>query len=106
MAHTPRPISYGEALSLNQRTSRGAKKKIDHLRIHRADNGGHLIEHHFESSSGPYQEPEQHVFAKDEGEKLMAHVAHHMGVEPSESAKEEAGESAAKEKRELRGGKN
>ena len=66
------------------------KKELDHLRIMKADNGGHIVEHHFNNSGmGPMVEPERHVFGKEDGGKLLDHVAHHMGVIDTE----EEGES-------------
>lgn len=54
------------------------KKELEHLRIEKAENGGHIVSHHF---AGFEHEPESHVFAKDEGPEMMDHVAKHMGVE-------------------------
>lgn len=54
-----------------------SKKELDHLRIHKAENGGHIVEHHFSSFE---HEPEKHVFGQDEGPELLDHVADHMGI--------------------------
>ena len=66
-----------------------ARKHLDHIRISKAKNGGHVIEHHHDSMEHP---PETHVFGPDEGDKLLAHVAKHMGIP---GAAEEEGESDA-----------
>lgn len=75
---------------------KSSKKMLDHMRIHHAENGGHIVEHHFTSGMGAFHEPERHVFAGHEGGKLLDHVAHHMGVTDNE----EEGESPAYEKKE------
>lgn len=70
-------------------------KKIDHLRVHHADNGGHIVEHHFQSE-GMYHEPEQHIFAEHEGDKMLMHVAKHMKVKhPDHDGEAESGKSAS-----------
>jgi hypothetical protein len=74
------------------------KKTLDHIRIHHADNGGHIVEHSFNSEGGMYHEPERHVFGDGEGDKMLAHVAKHMKVKhPDEAGK---GESAPKKSHE------
>lgn len=73
-------------------------KQLDHLRVKRGINGGHIVEHHF--APEPYQtehKPEIHPFGKEEGDKMLAHVAKHAGVEGYESgeaAHEETAEAA------------
>lgn len=61
------------------------KKELDHLRVRKADNGGHIVEHHFSHFE---HDPEHHAFGKDEGPEMMDHIAHHMGanveMEPDE----------------------
>lgn len=68
---------YAEALST--RPKRPGKKELDHIRLSKAENGGHMVEHHFVSEHG-FHEPETHVFGDGKGKELMAHVAEHMGV--------------------------
>jgi len=62
------------------------------MEITPAENGGHTIRHSFKSkptlrkggmNSGmgmEYQEPEEHVFGKDEGAKVMSHIGKHLGL--------------------------
>jgi len=71
-----------------QKRAASAKKKLDHIRIHHADNGGHIVEHHYMSDGGMYHEPEQHIFAEHEGDKMLMHVAKHMKVKHPDSAGE------------------
>lgn len=95
--------SYEEALS----SGRGRKPKgppeLDHLRVEEAENGGHVVEHHFEHN-GPYVEPEKHVFGKPEGKPklpdghVLHHIAKHMNIPHetigAEAEKESEGEMA------------
>ena len=75
--------NYAETLDHNAAMRRGAGKKatLGHLRIEEAENGGHVVEHHFESGSGAYQEPKTHVFSAHSGAKPQlpeGHVLHHI----------------------------
>ena len=74
--------NYAEAVMSSHSAARGkkAKKELDHITIKNAENGGHVISHHFSHDGGPYHEPEEHVFGKGEGKAMMAHVAKHAGV--------------------------
>lgn len=67
--------AYGAAR--NEAAKKG-KKVLDHLRVHEAENGGHMVEHHFESMEHP---PEQHVFGEGQGGEMMDHIREHMGIE-------------------------
>ncbi len=71
-------------------------KELMRLEIEPAENGGHTVTHHYRTSakrdaknpsgvSYQHQEPEHHVFGKDEGHEMLRHVAEHTGVaEPGE----------------------
>lgn len=74
--------NYAEAVTASHVAARGkgAAPKLSHLEVHHAENGGHIVEHHFEHGMGAYKEPEQHVFADGEGKKMLAHIGKHMGV--------------------------
>lgn len=65
---------------------REPKKEFHHLEITEADNGGHIVSHH----TNYHEEIAQHVFSPEEGDKMLAHVAKHMGVQADASAKPEA----------------
>ena len=54
------------------------KKEIDHIRVERAKNGGHVVTHHHRHFA---HEPETHVFGPGEHEKLMSHLVKHLGLE-------------------------
>jgi hypothetical protein len=65
------------------------KKEIRRLEIEPAETGGHTITHYFkdrprnDTKNGmhmEYQEPEKHVFGTDEDEKMLGHVATHLGL--------------------------
>ena len=77
----------------NAKAQAGKGKALRHLQISHAENGGHIVEHHFESGER-YHEPEMHVFAKKEGKKMIAHIAKHMGVADGEPEEKEAAGAA------------
>ena len=81
-------MAYVEAKG---RGHKAAKKELHHIEIHHAENGGHIVQHHYSSEGGAYHEPEHHAFGEGEGHKMLAHVAEHMGVE-HESPAEDAAE--------------
>lgn len=72
-------------------------KKMHHIEIHPAENGGHTVQHHFHhemrrsgsAHSGMMMdqpEAEHHVFGPDEGHEMLAHVANHLHI-PTEGKK-------------------
>jgi hypothetical protein len=67
----------GEKPQASPPARKKAPKALAHLRISPAENGGHVVEHHFTHYD---HEPEQHVFGKGQGHEMLAHVAQHMGV--------------------------
>ena len=89
------------------------KKEIRRISIEPAENGGHTVTHEYhpmrrEGRHGmqeSYVEPEKHVFGKDEGHEMLAHVANHLAIpepnEPDEPVKDE-GEDEDEEKPEGR----
>ncbi len=86
-------MAYGEMKEASSRHREG-KKSLHHIRIHKAENGGHTIEHHYdESGIGAYHPPETHVFGPKDGDALLDHVKKHMAVK-CEGAKEEGKEEA------------
>ena len=72
-----------------------AKARMDHMRMRKAKGGWvvthHMAPHETESMGKP------HVFAKNEGDKLLAHVARQMGIP---GAAEEEGEPEHKNMKE------
>lgn len=72
-------MRYEEALSSGRGKMPKGKPQLDHLRVEEADNGGHIVEHHFESQ-GQYKEPERHAFPKPTGHPQLpeGHVLHHI----------------------------
>ncbi len=81
--------------------SKGGKKELDSIRIEPAKNGGHTVRHSYKSRQvyvkgrnggmrTEYPESEEFVFGPDDGDKMMAHVAKHLGMK---AAKEEAAEA-------------
>jgi hypothetical protein len=85
------------AMNFRDKAPKARAKVLSHLQVSQAENGGHIVEHHFDNS-GPgegYHEAEQHVFGKGEGGKVLAHIGKHMGIS---GAAEEAGEAAHSKK--------
>jgi hypothetical protein len=63
---------------------KGAKQSLRSMELEPAANGGFVATHRFADDGGPgYKPPQTHVFAKDEGVKLLAHIAKHMGIPAS-----------------------
>jgi hypothetical protein len=53
-------------------------KKLDHLKLSQAENGGHTVEHIY---TAPYDYPQEaHVFSPDQGHELVSHLAKHGGI--------------------------
>ena len=80
---------YAEMVGSRPKVGKKAEPKLAHMRVTPAENGGVVVEHHFES--GPetrYKEPETHVFGANEGEKMLSHISEHMGIK-SEAPDEE-----------------
>lgn len=82
-------MNYAESLEHGAAVKRGRNTKptLAHIRIEEAENGGHSVEHHFESGGGAYHEPKTFVFGKPEGAKpslpkghILQHIAEHMGI--------------------------
>jgi hypothetical protein len=74
------------------------KKMIRRMEIEPAENGGHMVTHHFKempTHSGKigmgmaYQEPEKHVFGENEGHAMLAHIANHLAIPESMGEKKE-----------------
>lgn len=66
-------------------------KEIRRIEVEPAENGGHTVTHHFKEEkvkdrhahsgiSMGYTEPEHHVFGKDEGHAMLAHIANHLQI--------------------------
>lgn len=62
--------------SVGKKTRKPAKK-LSHVEIHEAENGGHTIRHHFTSYEHP---PEEHVFGKGESMNAHKHLAEHLSM--------------------------
>ena len=66
-------------------------KKLHHIEIEpvKGENGGHIVTHHFHTDGMEYKKPEVHMFGKDEGSELVAHLSKHLKIagkeEPEES---------------------
>lgn len=74
-----------------EKTSRMPRKKLDHLTVKRADNGGHIVTDHFmrENKGGEsmgYHPPEEKENVFTHGPTAVQHVMKHMGVKDAEMA--------------------
>jgi hypothetical protein len=83
-----------------------SKPKFEELRkieIEPAQNGGHTVTHHRKPKmskdrhahagmSMGYEEPAHHVFGKEEGHEMLAHIANHLGIEAGTSEGKEEGQ--------------
>ena len=78
------------AKSMELREASGSEKRsysrLRHLEVHRVrgENGGYKVIHHRESGSMEYHPPQEHLFGKDQGKEMLAHVAAHMGLKSEE----------------------
>lgn len=68
-------------------------KVVRHIEVKEAENGGHVVTHHFNHSGGDYHEPEEHVFGADEGGKAMEHIASAANIKSSEAEGSDTGEN-------------
>jgi hypothetical protein len=72
--------------------------KMEHMRITPAENGGHVIEHHFApkmKGSGAFMERpemETHVFGPGDGAKMLGHLKKHLCIGAAPSPKTEEAE--------------
>lgn len=78
---------YREARSPSNKS-----KVLHHLQVQKAEEGGHVVEHHYENDGMTFHKPKTYVFGADEGADMLHHIAKHMNVEAPE--KEEGGERA------------
>lgn len=71
-----------------EKNSRRSRKKLEHTMVKKADNGGHVITHHFvREGKEPYMthhEDEENVFT--DGKEAVHHLMKHMGVKDAEMA--------------------
>lgn len=78
---------HGWGDNLKEEPVKEAKMRMDHMRLRKA-RGGVIVTHHM----SPHESESMgkaHVFGKNEGDKLLAHVARQMGIP---GAAEEEGE--------------
>jgi len=74
------------------RTPHSKGKVLDHLRVKEAEDGGHTVEHHYAEDGMVFHKPKVHVFGKDEGAEMMAHVSKHANVKEHAKVADEEGE--------------
>lgn len=98
----PQMVGYEQALS--SRRGRNKKPALDHLRVYEAENGGHVVEHHFQNGMGPYTEEEHNAFGKHTGAMpqlpeghVLHHIAKHINIPHETIAAEAKAEGESKE---------
>jgi hypothetical protein len=67
------------------------KHKLVSMHIHKADDGGHVIEHHYEDHKG-HAMPPRFGGATSSMEDLHQHIDDHMGPESDAGASPEEGD--------------
>ena len=56
-------------------------KQLHHLEVRKAEDGGHIVTHHYEEDGMVYHKPTEHVFGEDEGHEALQHIAKHAEIE-------------------------
>lgn len=85
------------------------KKELEAIHVTRGKNGGHVVKHVYTfkgSTDEPWQsnEEEEHIFGKEDGEKLIGHIKKHMKIKEApegmelEEERDSADEGNAKHK--------
>lgn len=67
-----------------------AKKELSHITIKEGEKGGHVVTHHFTSSGPEYFSggEEEHIFGKEDGEKLLDHLTKKMHIKGAPKGEE------------------
>lgn len=65
------------------RTPASKGKRLHHLEVRQAENGGHVVTHHFHEDGLVYHKPVDHVFGEDEGDEALSHIAKHAKINVS-----------------------
>lgn len=65
--------------------SKKGPRVLDHLRVSRSLDGGHVVEHHYTNYS---HEPRPYKFGPNEGSRAAAHIARHAGLPAGGGAEE------------------
>ena len=90
-------MAYAQAV-MEHGSERRGRRKLHHLEVHPAHNGGHAVHHHYHQGDGAYREPAVHVFGPEEGHEMMKHIAKHAKVKdgwPGENEAEEKAEAGS-----------
>lgn len=99
MAKAEELIGGGKSVSASKEERRPTRKKLHKMHISKAENGGFLAEHEFQSAPmGPFEPNEQHTFGKGDGHKLIEHIHKHLRIPraaPGEDAETPATAGAA-----------
>lgn len=72
------PHTTSHAYDFKDHQPKKPPKELHHLRLIPAENGGHIIEHHFaEEPHMTEHKPESHSFGAEDGDKTLLHLAEH-----------------------------
>jgi hypothetical protein len=98
--------NYAEVMDHNMRARSASKSKpvLDHLKVSKAENGGHVVEHVMRGGEAPLAERGANMHAFSHGERkamvpegsVLHHIAKHMNV-PHEVTDAERGMEEAEE---------
>jgi hypothetical protein len=82
------------------KTSKKPPKVLDHIRVSRSLEGGHVMEHHYTSYA---HEPRPFKFGPEEGGRAAKHLLKHAGLPvPTSQAETEAETETEEEEPEVR----
>jgi hypothetical protein len=56
-------------------------RRLSHMVVHRKDDGGHKVVHHYHEDGIVHHTPQEFEFGREEGHHMMRHIAKHMHVE-------------------------
>lgn len=78
--------SLAEILEAKSPAPKRNYKKMVKMEIEpiKGPHGGHIVSHHFASPGMTYNQPEQHMFTKQQGPEMMQHIGSKLGVQMSE----------------------
>lgn len=80
------PVKTTSSAAYDHREAMKKKPKtLSHIHVMESENGGHVVEHHFDH----YEHPaEKYSFGKDQGIDMLTHVAKVMKVKAPKEEKE------------------
>jgi hypothetical protein len=74
-------VGGGHRVSTTAEAAKPKRRRPHRVSIQRAKNGGHTVEHSFQSNGGGFEPPVTHVFGKSDGAKLVQHLRRHLLIQ-------------------------